>query len=105
MIFAVWRRSAWPRALELFEWFNMWIGLRVTKSKSAVGPTQCYLGVELAFGDKGVIAKVSESRRLALLGSVETALGSGAISATDAASLAGKLGFAQFYTFARFGRA
>ena len=93
------------RALQLFEWLNATLGLRFKAAKCEYGPSIEFLGVELSAGADGVWAQITEKRRGDLLEIVRRGADSGEMRRADAEVLAGKLGFAQFYTFGRFGRA
>ena len=64
-----------------------------------------FLGIEICTSGGGLSVRISEKRRTDLRDRVNAAIAGDSLTKAEAASLAGKLSFAQFHTFGKFGRA
>ena len=91
-------------ALQLFHWFNEILGFKVKLSKSKHGPSVEFLGVVISTNPRSVTLSISDERRIGLLDRVSKALETSTLTPSDASVLGGKLAFAQYYAFGRFGR-
>ena len=100
------QRGLEQEALQLFCWLNRALGFLIKDSKCDSGEEIEFLGIQLSADGTGPVSvSMSDERGDGLLKAISTALESGSLRPPDAAVLAGKLGFAQYYIFGRFGRA